>query len=119
MEHFQYLFAGLEGNSSLVPWMWTSVTLAALSLVLLIVPRFRNNDRVLAVTCAIVFLSLWIDKGLGLIVGGFIPSPLGAVTSYAPTLPEISIAAAVWAIGFLMITVFYKITLSVRESLAG
>jgi len=119
MEHFQYLFAGLEGNSSLVPWMWTSVTLAALSLVLLIVPRFRNNDRVLAVTCSIVFLSLWIDKGLGLIVGGFIPSPLGAVTSYAPTLPEISIAAAVWAIGFLMITVFYKITLSVRESLAG
>jgi Ni/Fe-hydrogenase subunit HybB-like protein len=118
MEHFRYLFAGLEGNSSLVPWMWTSVTLAVLSLVLLIVPRFRTNDRVLAFTCSIVFLSLWIDKGLGLIVGGFVPSPLGAVTSYAPTLPEISITSAVWAIGFLMITVFYKITLSVRESVA-
>jgi molybdopterin-containing oxidoreductase family membrane subunit len=119
MEHFRFLFAGLEGQSSLVPWMWTSAILAALSLVLLIVPRFRNSDRVLAATCGMVFLSLWIDKGLGLIVGGFVPSPLGAVTSYAPTLPEISITAAVWAIGFLMITVFYKITLSVRESLAG
>jgi molybdopterin-containing oxidoreductase family membrane subunit len=118
MEHFRYLFAGLEGNTSLVPWMWTSVTLAVLSLVLLIVPRFRTNDRVLAFTCSIVFLSLWIDKGLGLIVGGFVPSPLGAVTSYAPTLPEILIAASVWAIGILMITVFYKITLSVRESVA-
>ena len=119
MEHFRFLFVGLEGQSPLVPWMWTSVTLAVLSLVLLIVPRFRCNDRILAVTCLMVFLSLWIDKGLGLIVGGFVPSPLGAVTSYSPTLPEISITLAVWAIGFLMITVFYKITLSVRESLAS
>jgi molybdopterin-containing oxidoreductase family membrane subunit len=119
MEHFRYLFSGLEGHSSLVPWMWTSMALAGLSLVLLIVPRFRRSDPVLAFTCSIVFLSLWIDKGLGLIVGGFVPSPLGVVTSYVPTLPEISITAAVWAVGFLMITVFYKITLSVRESLAG
>jgi molybdopterin-containing oxidoreductase family membrane subunit len=119
MEHFRYLFSGLEGQSSLVPWMWTSMTLAGLSLVLLIVPRFRRSDPVLAFACSIVFLSLWIDKGLGLIVGGFVPSPLGAVTRYVPTAPEISITAAVWAVGFLMITVFYKITLSVRESLAG
>ncbi len=119
MEHFEYLFTGLEGQSSLVPWMWTSASLAALSLVLLLVPRFRKDQRVLAFTCSIVFLSLWIDKGLGLIVGGFVPSPLGTVTPYVPTLPEVSIVLAVWAIGFLMITVFYKITLSVRESLAG
>ncbi len=119
MEHFKYLFVGLEGQSSLVPWMWTSAILAALSLVLLIVPRFRKDERVLAVTCSIVFLSLWIDKGIGLIVGGFVPSPLGAVTRYAPTALEISITLAVWAVGFLMITVFYKITLSVRESLTS
>jgi Ni/Fe-hydrogenase subunit HybB-like protein len=119
MEHFRYLFVGLDGHTSLVPWMWTSMLLAGLSLVLLIVPRFRTNERVLAFTCSIVFLSLWIDKGLGLIVGGFVPSPLGVVTTYVPTLPEISITLAVWAVGFLMITVFYKITLSVRESLAS
>jgi len=117
MHHFQYLFVGLDGHSALVPWMWTSILLAVVSLVLLIVPRFRTNEKLLAVTCGMVFLSLWIDKGLGLIVGGFVPSPLGRVTEYAPTLPEISIALAIWAIGFLMVTVFYKITLSVRESL--
>ena len=115
MEHFQYLFAGLEGHGALVPWMWTSVILASISLVLLITPRIRNNERILPVICGIVFLSLWIDKGLGLIVGGFIPSPLGVVTEYAPTLPELSITLAIWAFGFLMVTVFYKITLSVRE----
>jgi molybdopterin-containing oxidoreductase family membrane subunit len=118
MEHFEYLFVGLNGRSSLVPWMWASVILALASLVLLLVPRFHRNEKVLAVACVIVFLSLWIDKGLGLIVGGFVPSPLGAVTEYAPTMPEIAISLAIWAVGFLMITIFYKITLSVRESLA-
>ncbi len=71
----------------------------------------------LPVTCVMVFFSLWIDKGIGLIVGGFVPSPLGAVTEYAPTLPEISITLAIWAVGLLMVTVFYKIALSVRENL--
>jgi len=118
MEHFKYLFVGLEGHSSLAPWMWTSVLLAVLSLLLLIPPRLRKNEKVLVPACVIVFLSLWIDKGLGLIVGGFVPSPLGAVTEYAPTLPEIAITVAIWAVGFLMITIFYKITLSVREGLA-
>jgi len=115
MEHFRYLFAGLEGHGALVPWMWTSVILAGISLVLLIVPRTRNNETILPLTCGIVFLSLWIDKGLVLIAGGFIPSPLGIVNEYAPTLPEIIITLGIWALGFLMLTVFYKITLSVRE----
>ena len=66
--------------------------------------------------CVFVFVSLWLDKGLGLIVGGFTPSPLGAVTNYTPTLPEATIVLGVWAIGALMITVLYKIALSVREA---
>jgi Ni/Fe-hydrogenase subunit HybB-like protein len=114
-EHFQYLFAGLEGHNALVPWMWTSAILALISLALLMTPRIRNNEKVLPAICVIVFLSLWIDKGLGLIVGGFIPSPLGAITEYVPTLYEISITLGIWALGFLMVTVFYKIALSVRE----
>jgi Ni/Fe-hydrogenase subunit HybB-like protein len=116
MEHFRYLFAGLDGRGSLVPWMWTSAILAAIALVLLLIPKARNNERALPAICCIVFLSLWIDKGLGLIVGGFVPSPLGAVTEYAPTLPEILITLGIWSLGFLAVTVFYRITLSVRES---
>jgi Ni/Fe-hydrogenase subunit HybB-like protein len=115
MEHFQYLFVGLEGHNALVPWMWTSAILSVISLLLLVTPRTRNNEKCLPIICVIVFLSLWIDKGLGLIVGGFIPSPLGAITEYAPTIYEISITLGIWAIGFLMVTVFYKIALSVRE----
>jgi Ni/Fe-hydrogenase subunit HybB-like protein len=116
-EHFTYVFAGLDGNATLVPWMWTSVTLAVGALVLLLVPAARRRDGVLAVTCGMVFVSLWIDKGLGLIVGGFVPSPLGAVPRYMPTAPEIVIALGIWGIGVLLLTLFYRITLAVREEL--
>ncbi len=119
VEHFQYLFFGLEGHAPLAPWMWTSSVLAVASVVLLLIPSMRRRDPVLAVTCVMVFLSLWIDKGLGLIVGGFVPSPLGAVTSYVPTVPEVMIVAGIWALGILIVTVFYKIMLSVREEVSA
>jgi len=80
----------------------------------LLVPGWRNSARLLpwlAYSCS--FLS---DKGLDPIVGGFTPSPFGAVTVYTPTWPEATIVAGVWAVGALMITAFYKITLSLREA---
>ncbi len=115
---FEYMFFGLDGRSAFVPWMWTSVALAAASLVLLVAPKFRHNERLLAAACAAVFASLWIDKGVCLVVCGFIPSPLGTVTEYAPTVPEVSIALGIWAAGFLLVTLFYKIALTVRGELA-
>ena len=119
VEHFEFLYFGLDGNATLVPWMWTSSVLALASLGVLLVPALRLRESWLAVTCGMVFASLWIDKGLGLIVGGFVPSPLGAVTRYVPTLPEVLIVLGIWALGFLMVTVFYKIALAVREEVAA
>jgi molybdopterin-containing oxidoreductase family membrane subunit len=118
MEHYKFLFLGLHGHGPLAGWMWASVVLAVISLILLITPRYRKDEGTLAVACLMVFLSLWIDKGLGLIVGGFVPSPLGHVTRYVPTLPEMSITLGIWAVGFLIVTVLYKIALEVREEMA-
>lgn len=114
-EHFEYLFIGLNGDYHLVPWMWLSVLLSWIALALLLVPKLRTNIRLLVTACVCVFVSIWLDKGLGLIVGGLVPSPLGAVTRYVPTLPEAAIVLGIWAGGALMITVFYKITLSVWD----
>lgn len=100
--------------TGLVPWTWLSAILSLAALTLLLVPRWQTNPRLLPAACVFVFVSLWLDKGLGLIVGGFAPSPLGSITQYKPTLPEWTIVAAIWAMGTLLITVFYKITLSVR-----
>lgn len=112
--HFEYLFVGLEGKSTLVPWMWTSEILALVALVLLITPRTRHNERSLVAACVAVFLSIWIDKGLGMVVTGFVPSPLGRVTEYWPTVPEFLISVGIYAMGLLIVTGLYKIALSVR-----
>ena len=84
-------------------------------LVLLLNPRTRKNETTLAVACVAVFVSLWIEKGLGLLVTGFVPTPLGKVVRYMPTGPEVAIAIGIWAMGFLIITVLYKIFISVRK----
>jgi Ni/Fe-hydrogenase subunit HybB-like protein len=114
-EDFQNLYVGTLGHTSLLPWGRLSLVLMAVALVLLLVPAIRRNERMLAVACAVTFVSLWIDKGLCLVVSGFMPSPLGAITRYVPTVPEMLITLAVWAVGALMVTIFYKITLAVRE----
>ncbi len=116
MEHYRFLFTGLEGYDTIAHWMTVAVISAAVALVLLINPRTRQKESFLAVACVLVFLSLWIEKGLGLLVTGFVPSPLGHITGYTPTGPEVAIAIGVWAMGFLIITVLYKIFLSVREA---
>lgn len=119
MHSFQYLFVGLEGHGRLVPLMWVSAILAIFSLILLVNPATRKNERTLAVAAASVFISLWIDKGFGLIVGGFVPNMFEKVTEYWPTLPETFITLGVWATGFLILTILYKVAVGVREETAG
>jgi len=117
VEHFTYLYVGLHGHAVLAPWMWASLGLAGLSLVLLLVPRLRRNETLLIVASVAVVGSLWIDKGLGMVVTGFVPSPLGQVTEYWPSGREALIALGVYALGGLVLTVLYKIAIATREEL--
>jgi molybdopterin-containing oxidoreductase family membrane subunit len=115
MDHLKYLFFGLQGKSSLVPWMWTSMALMVVGIILLVNPVTRKNENVLVVACLTVFAGTWIDKGLGMISGGFVPSPLHHVTEYAPTVPEIMITLGVYGAGFLVLTILYKMAVGVKE----
>lgn len=85
---FEYLYVGLHGHGELVFLMWVSAILALFSLVLLINPKTRDNEKTLTIACGAVFGSLLIEKGFGLMIGGFIPNPFEKVTAYWPTLPE-------------------------------
>jgi len=119
MHAFEYLFVGIHGHGKLVPLMWVSVILAVISLVLLINPRTRGSQNTLVAACAALFVALWIDKGLGLTVGGFVPNPFGGVTEYWPTIPESFISLGIWALGALILTILYKVAIGVREENAG
>jgi molybdopterin-containing oxidoreductase family membrane subunit len=113
--HLKYLFVGLHGHGAYVPWMWTSMALMVISIILLVIPTTRKNEAVLAVACATTFAGTWIDKGLGMIAGGFTPNPLHQVNEYIPTVPELIIAIGVWSLGFLVLTLLYKIAVTIKE----
>lgn len=115
MDHIKYLFFGLHGHGALVPWMWSSMALMVVGIILTVVPATRKNEVTLAVACAAIVIGTWIDKGMGLIAGGYVPNPLHEVNEYMPTIPEVIISFGVYAIGALILTVLYKIVAGVKE----
>ncbi|RPI98472.1 MAG: menaquinol oxidoreductase [Desulfobacteraceae bacterium] len=115
MDHLIYLFAGLQGKGAYVPWMWTSMALMVTGIILLVNPITRKNELTLIVGCICVFFGCWIDKGMGMISGGFVPNPLHEVNEYIPTLMEGMITLGVYALGFFVLTILFKIAVSVKE----
>jgi len=112
VEHFAYLFVG-----GLAPWMWVSVLLTVGCVVLLLFPAVRRQEKYLLGLCSAVIVAIWIEKGMGMVVTGFVPSPLGKVTEYSPTAFEVVITLGVYAIGFFVLTVLYKIVIGIREQI--
>jgi molybdopterin-containing oxidoreductase family membrane subunit len=117
MAHFQYLFFGLDGKGQLVPLMWFSIVGMTLAALFLVNPKLRKNESTLAALCGLVIITTWLDKGLGLMTGGFVPNPLEQVVEYWPTAPEAIISLGVWAMGFLVLTLLYKIAVSIKEEI--
>ena len=115
MDHFIYLYAGFKGHSGLVPWMQASLILMVTAAVLLVIPATRNRLGILSAACVMVFIGTWIDKGMGLIAGGFIPSPLHQMTEYVPTGPELVISIGVYGIGGFLLTILLKIAVGVKR----
>ena len=110
-----YLFFGLHGHDMLVPWMRTAVFLGFVGILILLIPPLRRKEGWLAAACASIVAATWTDKGVGLVIGGFIPNPFERITEYHPTFFEISIAVAIWAIGALILTVLHKLAVWIRE----
>jgi molybdopterin-containing oxidoreductase family membrane subunit len=103
-----YLMFGLHGLTNLVPWFWSSVVLMLTSFVLFLIPSVRKNYKLLPILCVMAFTGIWIEKGMGLIVPGFIPSPIGEVTEYYPTFVEVLMTLGIWAFGFFILTILLK-----------
>jgi molybdopterin-containing oxidoreductase family membrane subunit len=103
-----YLMFGLHGLTALVPWFWSSVALMVAAFVMFLMPAFRNDMKRLPIPCVMAFAGIWIEKGMGLIVPGFIPSPIGEVTEYFPTFVEWLMTLGIWAFGFFILTILLK-----------
>ena len=73
---------------------------------------------VLAVACGSIFISLWIDKGICLIIGGFVPTPLEHIMEYSVGGYEILVTLGIYAIGALVLTLLYKTAISIKQEAA-
>jgi len=117
----QYLFFGLEHGghvyNNLVPFMWTSVLFCFGGLGLFGYMKIRKTgtDLMVGIGCAMIFIALWLDKGLGFVMGGLVMNPLHEIVEYYPTANEIGITVGIWATGFFLVTLFYKIAVSVEH----
>jgi molybdopterin-containing oxidoreductase family membrane subunit len=108
----KYLFFGLEGRHALVPWIWTAMALDAVALALLYTPLSRRSTM-LNVACVLLIIGVWIEKGMGLIVPAFTPTPLGEIVEYTPTLNESLVSLGIWAFGLLVYTILVRVTIPV------
>lgn len=110
----QYLFMGLDGKNSLVPWIWSAIGMNVLATVILTVNRMRNNMKWIGFSCSLLFVAVWIEKGMGLIVPGFIPGPWGKVVEYSPSWVEIVVTLGIWAMGCFIFTILAKTTIRIE-----
>ncbi len=113
-ESAYYLFFGLHGKTALLPWIWTAIPLNVLATVLLTFGKLRNNLKVLYFCCFILFIAIWIEKGFGLIVPGFIPGPYGKISEYTPTGIEIGVTLGIWALGAFVFTILAKTAIKIE-----
>ncbi len=121
----EYLFFGIEHNghvyNNLVPFMWSSVFLCLGGIGLFAYMKIVkfSTDVMIGVGCTMIFVALWLDKGLGFVMGGLVINPLHEIVEYYPTVNEVGITLGIWATGFFLVTVLYKVAICVENEIEG
>ena len=83
-------------------------------MILLVLPLSRSL-KWLDVACVCCIVGIWIEKGMGLVIPGFIPTPLGAIVEYSPSLNETLICFGIWAFGILCYTLFLRMAVPILQ----
>ncbi|MBI4951218.1 MAG: polysulfide reductase NrfD [Myxococcales bacterium] len=109
-----YLWVGLNGKHGLNPLIWTALVLNLATTLVWITPRFRKNHRVVIATAALTMLGIWLEKGVGLVIPAFIPTPLGEVVEYWPNFGEILVSVGLAALGAFVFTAIAKVTIAIQ-----
>ena len=112
--HYEYLFSGLNGvPSPIAPYAWASLVFAIISFFIFLIPTTRKLPLTMNIGCVMIYLSVYIEKGIALIIPGYVPDPLGQVYPYFPSATEIRVAVGVFGVGFLLFTLMVKVSVSI------
>jgi len=109
----QYLYFGLHGHAKLVPWIWTATLLNLTAFFIFLFPKLRENFTILNIACFFMIIGIYIEKGMGLVIPGFIPDTLGEIYEYSPSSTEVLVTVGIWATGALIYTMLLKFSLPI------
>jgi molybdopterin-containing oxidoreductase family membrane subunit len=110
----RYLFFGLGEHDALVAWIWVAIGLNLVATGILMIHPLRRDPRWLIPACLVLFVAIWIEKGMGLVIPGFIPSPLGEIVEYVPTWVELAVTIGIWALGLFVLTALIRVALPIE-----
>jgi len=114
IESFKYLFQGLHGHNQLVPWIWSAMAMNVTAFFIFLIPYTRKRFSTLNLGCLMIIVGVWIEKGPGLIIPGFVPDPLGEIYDYMPNLLELMVSFGIWATGLLVFTLLMKVAIPIQ-----
>ena len=109
----QYLFQGLKGHSDLVPYIWTAMFFNVTAFILFLIPQTRENFMTLNIGCGLIFIGVYIEKGMGLVIPGLVPDVLGGIYEYSPTGIEILLTIGIWATGLFVYTMLLRVAIPI------
>ena len=110
---FKYLYEGLHGHDQLVPLIWIGTAMNVVAFFLFLVPATRQRISTLNLGCILIIMGVWIEKGPGFVIPGFVPDPLGEIYEYVPNALEFMVAFGIWATGFLIFTLLLKVAIPI------
>jgi Ni/Fe-hydrogenase subunit HybB-like protein len=110
----RYLLFGRDGHHDLTGFVWLAIGMNVVCALILVTP-LHKRARLVDLACAMAFVGVWIEKGMGLIIPGFLPTPLGEMTEYFPSIVELAVIVGVWSLGMMMFTVLVRVAMRVEE----
>ncbi|OGP91525.1 MAG: polysulfide reductase [Deltaproteobacteria bacterium RBG_16_48_10] len=111
---FKYLFEGLHNHKQLVPWIWAAMTMNVIAFIIFLIPATRKRLATLNLGCLLIIIGVWIEKGPGFVIPGFVPDPLGEIHEYLPNLVELMVSFGIWALGLLIFTLLMKVAIPIE-----
>ncbi len=111
---FKYLFEGLHNHNQLVPWIWAAMTMNVIAFIIFLIPVTRKRLTTLNLGCLLIIIGVWIEKGPGFVIPGFVPDPLGEIHEYLPNLLELMVSFGIWALGLLIFTLLMKVAIPIE-----
>ena len=92
-----------------------ALLLDLLPFLLFLFPATRRNLWTLNLGCLLIYSSVYIEKGMALVIPGMTPDTLGEIYEYVPTLVEVRIGAGIFAVGFLVFTLLCKVAIPLLQ----